>query len=93
MKKRNSFPHSLRALIKRDSLSNWEFYNPVIHDKELVCVWVWGKPMWKIGDGKTHFKDLPYVERIEDIMTFRIIGRGEDNHLMGVQLELSPEQE
>lgn len=44
--------------LKRDSLDQWEKNNPILRAGEMSYVTDLGK--CKIGDGKTHWIDLPY---------------------------------
>ena len=51
------------CLIKRDTLQNWEDYNPVLQDKELVAVYdgdqLYG---YKIGNGRSAWCELSYID-------------------------------
>lgn len=44
--------------VKRDSLERWEKNNPILRAGEPSYVTNLGK--FKVGDGKTHWVDLPY---------------------------------
>lgn len=46
-------------LIKRDTFSNWVKNNPVLLDGEIV--YETDTKRFKVGDGKTEYKDLDYV--------------------------------
>ena len=67
-----------RILLRSDILSNWNSVNPVLAKGELAVVFdptVTGsrKIRAKIGDGVSHFTDLPYLadydEQIAQIIT------------------------
>ena len=50
-----------------DLRSNWESVNPVIHEREFILVKDTDDGPWtayKIGDGVSHFNDLPYASNI-----------------------------
>lgn len=51
---------NIRILSKVDTKSNWEKNNPKLEDKELGYERESGK--YKIGDGKTTWKELPYAQ-------------------------------
>lgn len=92
--KRNpsDFP-PVKVLVKRDSIGDWMEQNPVPYDLELVCVYTEsGERKWKLGDGVTPFNELPYVETIDDIMTFRTMYRKTNGQMCGVQIELAPQR-
>lgn len=44
--------------VKKDSLEQWEKNNPILRAGEPSYVTDLGK--FKVGDGKTHWADLPY---------------------------------
>jgi len=51
-------------MFRRDTLENWVTYNPVIKNKE-ICL-ITDKPdIYKRGDGKSKFMDLPTKHKIE----------------------------
>lgn len=55
---------SINAIIslKRDTLENWILYDPILHEGELVVVWINSNEVkLKVGDGERRFLDLPYV--------------------------------
>lgn len=50
----------VKVIPRRDRVEKWEYYNPILKRQELVKVFFTdGTERWKIGDGKTHFVDLP----------------------------------
>lgn len=94
MHRRNpsDFP-PVKILVKRDSIGGWTEQNPIPHNLELICVYDEnGERKWKLGDGVTPFTELPYVETIDDIMTFRTLYRKTNGQLSGVQIELAPQK-
>ena len=55
---------SINAIIslKRDTLENWILYDPILHEGELVVVWINSNEVkLKVGDGERRFLVLPYV--------------------------------
>ena len=62
----------LNCLIRRDTLTNWADYNPVLKDKELVAVYdgdqLYG---YKVGDGRSSWDELNYTNLV-DLGEFRI---------------------
>lgn len=53
----------VKVIPRRDRVEKWEYYNPILKRQELVKVFFPdGTERWKIGDGKTCFVDLSYVE-------------------------------
>ena len=84
---------NITLLVKRDSIDEWNRFNPVPRNLELICVYdTDGTRRWKLGDGETPFSDLPYVETIEQIMTFRAMYRKANGMTCGVQIELAPQR-
>ena len=93
LKKNPNDTPPIKVLIKRDSISEWERNDPIPYDMELICVYTEnGTRKWKLGDGRTPFSQLPYVETIEDIMQFRAIYRKPNGNICGVQIELAPQR-
>lgn len=70
------------CLIRRDTLTNWADYNPVLKDKELVAVydgdWLCG---YKIGDGCRSWDELNYTN-LADLGEFRIYIDKDDTIVM-----------
>lgn len=66
----------IKIQIRRDSAANWHVFNPILRYKELCCVVEDENYYWKIGDGTTPFKDLPYVDTINAIEHFMVYGAG-----------------
>ena len=70
------------CLIRRDTLKNWEDYNPVLKDKELVAVYdgdqLYG---YKIGDGRSSWEELNYTN-LTDLGDFRIYVDKDDTIVM-----------
>lgn len=76
----------MKILIKRDTKENWEKYNPVLREGELVCVITDYGVAWKKGDGISHYKNLSEVKWISEISEFSLYPiRGEVVHI-----DLSP---
>lgn len=58
----------LTILPRRDTEENWLTANPVLRDKEfIVCV---SKDLvrYKLGDGASYYKDLPFVNLFEALI-------------------------
>jgi len=63
--------------IRGDTKSNWEFYNPILADREVAMEKdPSGKTLFKIGDGVTEWNNLDYVPYISkwDTLSGRSIG-------------------
>lgn len=45
--------------LRQDTTSNWDYYNPILEDGELVVVKDDNARFLVIGDGVSSFKDLP----------------------------------
>jgi len=63
--------------IRGDTKSNWEFYNPILADREVAMEKEpTGKMLFKIGDGNTEWNSLPYVPYVTewDALKGRSIG-------------------
>lgn len=52
-------------LLRKDSLANWQSNNPVLRSGEMSYVTDLGR--CKIGDGVTHWNDLPYFALQTDL--------------------------
>ena len=64
------FPRTI--LLKCDTVESYKESNPVLNDRELVCVKMEdGTIKYKLGDGITPFIDLPYTNcRLLNILKF-----------------------
>ena len=69
-------------LIRNDTTANWALFNPILGKGELAIEWIGSNAKIKIGDGQTHWADLPYflnevlVEGNGDIVTDVILREG-----------------
>ena len=53
----------IKIVICRDKFQKWMAVNPIIKEKELIAVVFPNKVIkYKIGDGKNHFRNLPFVK-------------------------------
>ena len=57
-----------RIVIRNDSYENWSIVNPVLIKGELGVV-IGTKPQIKVGDGVTHWNDLPFINDLGDYYT------------------------
>ena len=49
-------------IFKNDTEENWDFENPILRESEIIVV---KQPLslgYKLGDGETHYKDLPFCD-------------------------------
>jgi hypothetical protein len=49
-------------IFKNDTEENWDFVNPILRESEIIVV---TQPLslgYKLGDGETHYKDLPFCD-------------------------------
>lgn len=62
---------NFKIIIKRDLDKNWDKANPIIRKNELLCVVCTEKGAlinkYKIGDGKTRYKDLNFLDKIPEV--------------------------
>ena len=55
--------NKIKVIPRRDKEEVWEQSNPILGEQELVKVFCEnGEERFKIGDGKTTYKNLPFVE-------------------------------
>lgn len=70
------------CLIRRDTVKNWEDYNPVLKDKELVAVYngdqLYG---YKIDNGRNTWNELNYTN-LAELGEFRIYIDKDDTIVM-----------
>lgn len=53
----------IKVIPRRDKEEGWEQFNPILGEQELVKVFCEnGEERFKIGDGKTTYRNLPFVE-------------------------------
>jgi hypothetical protein len=67
-------PFNIELQHRRDEDTNWESINPTLKDGEIIIVYKDGDKKLKIGDGKTPYKDLPFIDsalsaKIEELQT------------------------
>lgn len=83
---------NLTILPRRDIEENWLTANPVLRDKEfIVCV---SKDLirYKLGDGVSCYKDLPYTSLFEALMFGSIYAcPGQPSQYQSVKLRLLDE--
>ncbi|MCD7996504.1 MAG: hypothetical protein LUH21_04640 [Clostridiales bacterium] len=67
--------------VRRDLMSNWMLENPILAEKELICVVCMdGDKLvnrYKLGDGKTHYIRLKLLDRIPDNFRIRSVRMGD----------------
>ena len=69
MKKRSK---NFTTIICRDDIVEWLQEDPILLDRELVCVYgvAEDKPWFKIGDGKSKFSELNYITQISELLPY-----------------------
>jgi hypothetical protein len=53
---------SLTLILKNDTEINWESKNPILRESEIIVVRQPSNLAYKLGDGITHYKDLPFYD-------------------------------
>ena len=68
MKSQNKFT----TIIRRDDIIEWLEADPILLDRELVCVYGVDEhePWFKIGDGKSKFSELNYITQISELLLY-----------------------
>ena len=51
-----------KCIVRYDSVENWEEFDPVLRERELVMAYDGGLTGYKLGDGRSKWSDLPYVD-------------------------------
>lgn len=51
-----------KCIVRHDSVENWEEFDPVLRERELVMAYDGGLTGYKLGDGRSKWSDLPYVD-------------------------------
>ena len=80
---------AVKVLIKRDSIDNFIANDFVPRSSEIVAAYDSAKSrvVFKIGDGKTSWTELPEVTRIDEIDRFKVYTAGKE----AVEVFLKPE--
>ena len=60
------------TIIRRGTVVEWLEEDPILLDRELVCVYgiVENEPWFKIGDGKSRFSELNYITQISELLPY-----------------------
>lgn len=60
------------TIIRRGDIIEWLQEDPILINRELVCVYgVDGNEPWfKIGDGKSKFSELNYITQISELLPY-----------------------
>ena len=68
MKSSNKFT----TIIRRGDVVEWLEEDPILLDRELVCVYGVdeSEPWFKIGDGKSKFSELNYITQISELLPY-----------------------
>ncbi len=82
----------ITCLIARDEEKKWDYNNPVLKDKELVCVYTLFGPRYKLGDGIHTYQMLPFIDRLTDVSEF-IIYDADRSKQPVITINLRPFQE
>lgn len=60
-------------ILRRDDEAKFVEDNTVLRYKELICVKTdTGEYKWKLGDGETPYTELNYVDKLSDILEFKV---------------------
>lgn len=80
---------AVKVLIKRDSISNFTTSGFVPRSSEIVAAHDTAKSrvVYKIGDGKTSWAELPEVTKIDEIDRFKVYTAGKE----AIEVFLKPE--
>ena len=60
------------TIIRREDFVEWFEEDPVLLDRELICVYGVNEnePWFKIGDGKSKFSELNYITQISELLPY-----------------------
>lgn len=72
MQDQMKWSNKFTTIIRRDDVANWLEDDPVLLDRELVCVYGVdeNEPWFKIGDSKSRFSELNYVTQISELLPY-----------------------
>ena len=62
----------IKAIIRKDTIDNWNNENPILKRKELVAATNGERTFYKIGDGVSAFREINYVYCVAEIEEFSI---------------------
>jgi hypothetical protein len=62
----------MTILPRRDIEEKWLNINPILHEYELACIETKDGIKYKLGDGKTEFKNLKYLNTLDGLDYFKI---------------------
>lgn len=79
------------VLLRRDKESEWESHNPILRKHEIVKVFLedGSSPKFKVGNGVSRYKELPFVDKfVFDASTPFITGTERGNFEVRFDVEL-----
>lgn len=83
---------NLTILPRRDLEENWLTENPVLRDKEFIVSIDKGIIRYKLGDGKSAYIDLPFMDLFDALMSGSIYARpNQPSQYKSVKLRLLDE--
>ena len=64
--------NNFTTVIRRGDVVEWLEKDPILLDRELVCIYVTdeNEPWFKIGDGKSKFSELNYITQISELLPY-----------------------
>lgn len=77
----------VKILIRRATVEEWDANNAIPQERELICVMDKDTIMgYKVGDGKTPYKELPFVDLISELDYINIYVPQGDKRVMAAQV-------
>ena len=72
MQDQMKWPNKFTTIIRQGDVTEWLEVDPILLDRELVCVngIVKNEPWFKIGDGKSKFSELNYITQISELLPY-----------------------
>ena len=52
----------IKCIVRHGSVEDWEEFDPVLRERELVIGYDGDLTGYKLGDGRSRWSDLPYVD-------------------------------
>jgi hypothetical protein len=64
--------NTFSTLVRRGDFKEWLEEDPILLDRELVCVYGIDEdePWFKMGDGKSRFSELNYITQISELLPY-----------------------
>lgn len=72
MQDQMKWSNKFTTIIRRGDVVEWLEEDPILLDRELICVYGVdeNEPWFKIGDGKSKFSELNYITQISELLPY-----------------------